>query len=224
MIEISQVSQSLLALLRGDEAALELDEAALELARVENAGLDARRALASLDQWAESISSRLAPSAGGAQYLSTLHTVLFDELGFQGDRETYYAPANSCLDQVISRRKGLPITLSIVYIELSRRLLRPVYGLSLPAHFVCLYNDGLVRVFIDVFDRGRLMTEADALALVERATGQRISAHPLLFAPATKREIVLRMIRNLRNAYTLTQDFARLAFLDSLELAGRVSE
>lgn len=218
-----EIANPLSALLRGDESAMELDEAALELARIETPGLDARRALATMDEWAAAISGRLAPSAGGAQYLSVLHTFLFDELGFQGDRETYYAPANSSLDQALLRRKGLPITISVIYIELSRRLLRPVYGIGLPAHFVCLYNDGLVKVFVDVFDRGRLMTEDDALALVERATGQRRSAHPLLFAPATKREILTRMIRNLRNAYTLTGDLGRLALLDALEAEARGS-
>jgi regulator of sirC expression with transglutaminase-like and TPR domain len=212
---------ALLDLLRGDESAMELDAAALELAKVEDPGLDPRTSLATLDGWAMEIGRRLPPAAGGAQFLSILHTYLFDELGFQGDRETYYAPANSCLDQVLTRRKGLPITLSVLYIELARRLLRPVYGVSLPAHFVCLYNDGLVKVYIDTFDRGKLMTEDDALALIERVTGQRVSAHPLLFAPATKREIVLRMVRNLRNAYTLTEDNDRLARLEMLEAAAR---
>ncbi len=223
MSAAGQSSDSLRALLKGDESAMELDEAALELARVETAGLDAARTLATLDEWAAAISGRLAPSAGGAQYLSVLHTFLFDELGFQGDRETYYAPANSCLDQAVIRRRGLPITLSVIYLELSRRLLRPVYGIGLPAHFVCLYNDGLVKVFVDVFERGRLMTEDDALGLVERATGRRTSAHPLLFAPATKSEILTRMIRNLRNAYTLTGDIARLSALDALEAEARES-
>jgi regulator of sirC expression with transglutaminase-like and TPR domain len=216
-----ELSSALIALMRGDESALELDEAALELARVEAPGLDAAQALATIDGWAGEVGRRLPPAAGGAQFLSVLHTFLFDELGFQGDKETYYAPANSCLDQVLTRRKGLPITLSVLYIELARRLLRPVYGVSLPAHFVCLYNDGLVKVFVDTFDRGRLMTEEDALSLIESATGARAAAHPLLFAPATKREILLRMIRNLRNAYTLTQDPVRLAWLGRLEAESR---
>ncbi len=91
---------ALIALLRGDETALELDEAALELARVELPDLDAQKALATLNAWAAEVSKRLPPAAGGAQFLSALHTFLFDELGLQGDRETYYSPANSCLDQL----------------------------------------------------------------------------------------------------------------------------
>jgi regulator of sirC expression with transglutaminase-like and TPR domain len=202
---------------------MELDEAALELACVETEDLDTVRTHTTLDGWAARISGRLPPAAGGAQFLSTLHDFLFHELGFQGDRETYYAAANSCLDQVMTRRKGLPITLSVLYLEISRRLLRPVYGIGLPSHFVCLYNDGLIKVFIDVFEQGRLMTEEDALSLVERATGQRISANPLLFAPATKAEILTRMIRNLRNSYTLTGETAKLAILDALEAEARGS-
>lgn len=221
MSPADQPGGRLIDLIQGDETALELDEAALELARVEAPALDATGALATIEAWAAEIGRRLPPSAGGAQFLSVLHTFLFDELGFQGDKETYYAPANSCLDQVLARRKGLPITLAVLYIELARRLLRPVYGISLPAHFVCLYNDGLVKVFVDVFDRGRLMTEDDALALIEGVTGARVPAHPLMFAPATKREILLRMVRNLRNAYTLAQDPVRLAWLARLEAEAR---
>ncbi len=99
--------------------------------------------------------------------------------------------------------------------------MRPVYGVSLPAHFVCLCNDGLVKVFVDVFDGGKLLTEDDALALIERVTGQRISAHPLLFTPATKKEILLRMSRSLRIAYTLTEDADRLARLARLKAAAQ---
>ncbi len=213
--------EALLDLLRGDETAMELDAAALELARVEDPRLDPSATLATLDEWADEVGRTLPPAAGGAQFLSALHTYLFDKLGFQGDRETYYAPANSCLEQVMARRKGLPITLSVMYIELARRLLRPVYGVSLPSHFVCLYNDGLVKVYVDAFDRGKLLTEEDTLALVARMTGQRGSARPLLLMPATKREIVVRMLRNLRNAYALAGDAGRLARLEALEAAAR---
>ncbi|MBI5280363.1 MAG: hypothetical protein HY858_01685 [Candidatus Solibacter usitatus] len=180
----------------GQHDALHLDQAALEIAALVQP-VDTAAALSTLDQWAALIGELLPPASGGAQFLGAANQVLFSELGLRGDLTDYYSPANSCLDQVLLRRRGLPITLSIVYIEVARRLLRPVYGIGLPAHFVCLYNDGLVKVFVDVFDRGNLLTESDCLDLVEALTGRRLEPSPLLFAPVSASQILTRMVNNL---------------------------
>jgi regulator of sirC expression with transglutaminase-like and TPR domain len=202
-------SPAFLALLAGDEEALELDQAALEVATLDRPGLDPGGVLRILDTWAAAINSRLSPSAGGAHFLSTVNRFLFEETGLGGDIEDYYAPANSCLDQVLERRKGLPLTLSVIYLEIARRLLRPVYGIPLPAHFLCQYNDGLVKVYIDVFDGGRLLTEDDCLDLIEKLTNRRLESTPLLFAPATKRQVVARMLNNLFSAYRRLGDLRK---------------
>lgn len=195
------VSPELADLLAGRSDDLELDEAALELATLEDPTLDRGLALATLDGWAERIAAKLTPAAGGAQYLTAAHGVLFDEIRIMGDSEDYLAPANSCLHHALERRRGLPITLSVMYMEIARRLLRPVFGIPLPAHFVCRYNDGLVDVFVDPFNAGRLMTEGDCLSLVHEVTGQHPADKALTFAPATKRQILLRMASNLRRSY-----------------------
>ncbi|MBI5086631.1 MAG: hypothetical protein HZB13_18800 [Acidobacteria bacterium] len=180
----------------GQPGAIQLDEAALEIAALVQP-VDAVAALRTLDEWAARIADLLPPASGGAQFLGAANRVLFSDLGLRGDLTDYYSPVNSCLDQVLLRRKGLPITLSVIYIEIARRLMRPVYGVGLPAHFVCLYNDGLVRVFIDVFDRGNLLTEADCLDLVEALTGRRLDPSPLLFSPVSDSQILTRMVNNL---------------------------
>ncbi|MCL4792953.1 MAG: hypothetical protein KJZ84_00245 [Bryobacteraceae bacterium] len=203
-------------LLAGRPAPLELDEAALEIARLHNPGADTGAALATLDRWAGAIQQSLPPAAGGLQYLDTAHRFLFGEIGLRGDRETYFAAENSCLDQVIARRRGLPLTLSVVYIEIARRLLRPIHGIGLPGHFVCQYNDGLVNVVVDVFHEGALLAPGDALALVEALTGRPHILTPSSFQPASRQSIVLRMLRNLRNAYQQQGDAARVRQIDSL--------
>ncbi|MBL0155787.1 MAG: transglutaminase family protein [Bryobacterales bacterium] len=204
-----QPSPQLRELLAGAESALTLDLAALELASIDNPELDSEAALRTLDDWAAAIAGRVSPQAPGAQYLSAANRYLFEEMTLRGDSEDYYAPANSCLDQALVRRRGLPLTLSIIYTEIARRLGRPVFGVGLPAHFICIYDDGEVPVFIDVFDRGRLMTEDDCLDLVEERTGQRFEVTPVLFAPAARREIVLRMMNNLYGAYRRRGDALR---------------
>lgn len=193
--------EALLDLLTGRSEEMELDEAALEVAAIEDPALDRGEALRTLDEWAARIQARLAPASGGAQYLSAAHDELFLKLGLKGDTEEYFTPENSCLHLVLKRRAGLPITLSVIYLEIARRLLRPVYGIPLPAHFLCRYNDGLVNVFVDVFYGGRLRTAEGCLDLVEEITGRRPLNTPLTFAPATKRQIVIRMLGNLRGAY-----------------------
>lgn len=201
-------------LLAGGESALTLDLAALELASIENPALDPASALRTLDEWAAAINSQLSRQSSGAQYLSAANRFLFDEMSLRGDSEDYYAPANSCLDQVLLRRCGLPLTLCIVYSEIARRLGRPVFGVGLPAHFICVHDDGEIPVFIDVFDRGRLMTEDDCLDLIEERTGQRFEVTPVLFAPVAPRQIVLRMMNNLYGAYQRRGDTQRAAIVE----------
>ncbi len=201
-------------LLAGVESALTLDIAALELASIDNPELDPAAALRTLDEWAAAIGGQISPHSPGAQYLSAANRFLFDEMQLSGDSEDYYAPANSCLDQVLIRRRGLPLTLSIVYSEIARRLGRPVFGVGLPAHFICIHDDGEIPVFIDVFDRGRLMTEDDCLDLIEERTGRRFQVTPILFAPAAPRQIILRMMNNLYGAYQRRGDAERAATVE----------
>lgn len=202
-------SDALRALLAGDEQALELDLAAVELATLHMGRTDPDVVIRQLDEWAGQVEHELMPGAGGAQYLSAVQRVLFEGAQLRGAEEDYYAAENSCLPLVIERRKGLPITLSVIYLEVARRLSRPVYGVALPAHFVCQYNDGLVRVYVDVFQAGRLLTEEDCLEKIGALTGQPALANLVRFEPCDKRSIVTRMLRNLWGAYRRAGDAGR---------------
>lgn len=213
---MTTIATDLQDLIAGRPTLLELDEAALEVARLHDPAADAGAALATLDSWADTIQRSLPPSAGGLQYLGAANRFLFGEIGLRGDRESYFAPENSCLDQVLVRRRGLPLTLAIVYIEIARRLMRPVHGIALPGHFLCQLNDGLVNVLVDVFSEGKLLSPADAFALAESVTGRRLVLDHAALQPASRRAIIVRMLRNLRNGYLHQGAAARARNLETL--------
>src|SRR5262245_59813142 len=125
----------LLDLLRGI-AEPDLDRAALLLARIEYTNLEIDPYLELLDSYATELSSKLRPGFSGLDYVLTANRYLFEELGFAGNAENYYDPRNSCLNDVLTSRLGIPITLSVVYMEVARRLNKPVFGIGLPGHFL----------------------------------------------------------------------------------------
>lgn len=209
---MKEPSSRLIALLSGDENAMELDEAAMEVAALDHGDLARRAVFRQLDIWAARVLGTAGPGARGAALLHALNHVLFEEEKLEGDRENYYAPANSCIDMVMARRKGLPLTLSVICIEVGRRAGLRLAGVNLPGHFVCRYDDEEgVRVMIDPFDGGRLLTEEDCLRLVEEATGTQLPPVEELFAPAPRSRIVARMLNNLHGAYWRCGDIGKAA-------------
>ncbi len=171
---------------------LELDVAALVLAGIEYPALDAEPYLRLLDSYATEVAERLHH---GKTFVDAANRFLFEELGFTGNSADYYNPANSCLNDVILSRTGIPITLSVVYLEIARRLNQPAYGVGLPGHFLVEYDDGSYSTYIDVFEGGGLL---DASGCYELAGAQ---PDPALLARVTKRQIIARMINNLRGVY-----------------------
>ena len=190
----------LLDLLAG-RADHDLDRAALLLARIEYPDLEIEPHLGLLDSYATELSGRLRAGSSGLDYVLTANRYLFEELGFAGNSENYYDPRNSCLNDVLISRLGIPITLSVLYMEVARRLKKPVFGIGLPGHFLVQYNDGLFSTFIDPFHRGPLLTAADCFQLVKRASGMEPPADPRLLFPVNKQQILTRMIANLRGIY-----------------------
>jgi regulator of sirC expression with transglutaminase-like and TPR domain len=192
---------ALLELLAGRSDDLELDRAALTLARIEYPGLDIEPFIALLDSYAVELASRLGDCSDGSEYVEAANQYLFSELGFTGNLQNYYDPRHSCLNEVLTARTGIPIALAAVYLEIGRRLAKPVYGIGLPGHFLVQYRDAQFSAFIDVFNAGRLLTTADCFELAGRATGTEIPADPRLLAPTGKRQILMRMLNNLRGIY-----------------------
>lgn len=212
---------ALLRILTEHSDSAPLDEAALELARIEHPGLPIAPFLDLLDSHARELGERVRPETGGQDFVAAANEYLFEELGFQGDRENYYTAANSCLNDVLLNRTGIPITLSIVYTEIARRLGRPVYGVSLPGHFLVRYAGPDYDAFIDAFNGGRLLDEEGCAALAYEVSGVEIAANPGILNPAPKHAILMRMLNNLRNVYLREENYrGQIGVLD-LMLAAR---
>ncbi|KUJ64276.1 hypothetical protein ACZ90_56805 [Streptomyces albus subsp. albus] len=173
---------ALLCLLLAAEADPSLDEAGLDAAQIE------------LDRLAGLLP--FAPD-GPAGWAAALAAVLGERLGFHGTPADYRRLESSLLHQVLRRRRGLPILLSVVWIEVARRAGAPVYGVALPGHFVVGFGDPYgEHVLADPFDGGRPLTDEDAALLVAGATGTPLSS--AMLGPATPQEIVLRILNNIR--------------------------
>jgi regulator of sirC expression with transglutaminase-like and TPR domain len=191
----------LLDLLAGRDRDVNLDQAALDLAQIEFPGLAIEPFLELLDSHAAELSERLTGAASGADFVTTANHYLFEELGFRGNTRNYYDARNSCLNEVLTRREGIPITLSLVYMEIARRLGKPVRGIGLPGHFVVRYDDGAYSTYIDPFNGGRLLTAQECFTLAREASGVELELDSRAHEPVSKRQILFRMINNLRRAY-----------------------
>ncbi len=172
-----------------------LDEVALAIAALDAQPLDEAAALSILDDWAGLVREH----ARAEPDIADLQHVLGEQLGLAGDREEYDAPENSFLPRVIATRRGLPILLSVIWIEVGRRVGIPLFGVGLPGHFVVGHSPrpGAV-VLIDAFEGGARLSPAEVVALVERAGAL---FHQSLLAPASPRSIAVRMLRNLAGSY-----------------------
>jgi regulator of sirC expression with transglutaminase-like and TPR domain len=198
------------ALIRHPEPRLDLAEAALCIAWEDQGAADPPDGLRALDAIAAAARPRITGLTRPPNIVGALNGYLFDELGFRGNTWSYGVPENSFLDSVLETRAGLPITLSLIYIEIGRRLGLPIVGLALPGHFLARYiAPDIGDLYIDAFNRGRLWTRAECETQVASFYG---IATPALMeqamAPPAKREILARLLRNLQNTYAERGDFA----------------
>jgi regulator of sirC expression with transglutaminase-like and TPR domain len=196
------------ALMGGDEC--RLDVAALEMAAIEYPDLAVGPYVERLDHMGLELEDETV-GLSGPNFVARLNTFLFDEIGFRGNEKNYYDPRNSCLNWVLDQRTGIPITLSVVYIEVARRLRRPVFGIGLPGHFVVQYDDGGFSTFLDPFNGGKLLNQEDCRKLSRSATGTDVGFDLRLLRPVGTRHILIRMLNNLRAAYFQREDFTRAA-------------
>ncbi len=141
------------------------------------------------------ISKDLPPKATTTQKVTAVKRYLFQDNGYHGSRSEYYSRSNSYLNEVIDDREGIPITLSLLFIELSRRVGAEMHGLGLPGHFVACYRENGKRIIIDPFEGGRIMSIEDADALLLNAGLDNRAAEMEVAKPG---EIITRMLRNLQ--------------------------
>ena len=206
-----------------------LAQAALVIARIEYPRLDPEQYLAMLDAMGDSARravERAIDASGSSSTLCCIRAVnqhLFDELRFVGNRDRYEDPRNSCLNEVLDRRTGIPITLSVVYMEIARRAGLQVDGINFPGHFLVRCPDrarrGATGHIIDPFHAGALLSEHDCRVLLQRHVGAEVAFSKSLLAPTTRPQIVVRMLLNLKRIYVHMRSFPQARDVTELLLA-----
>ena len=200
------------ALASKPDEALDIARIALALATDAYPDLDPGAYLAWLDATAEAIAGAADRALPLPERLAMLDRQLFEVECFTGNQDDYHDPRNSYLNDVIERRTGIPITLSVVYLEVGWRLGLPLVPVSFPAHFL-VASTGAGRVFIDPFNRGARVSAAELVARLAPMAGGSEQARqilPRVTAPASRREVAMRMLRNLRQIYARQRDYDRL--------------
>lgn len=197
------------AIARLPERQVDLGEAALVIAAEEQPGLDPHPWLERLDDLGERLRPRLRRGRNDVDRLSVLLDFLFGEEGLRGNSEDYYDPRNSYLNEVLDRRLGIPITLALVCIEVGKRVGVPLEGVGFPGHFLLRLGNH-PHVLVDPFDAGRLVTQRDCEQLLERLTKGGMKFEPGLLRTAGPRQILQRILNNLRGVYVDRGDLGRL--------------
>lgn len=203
---------------------VDLGRAALVIARIEYPDLDPRPSLARLDELGARAAKTIAPLAGAP--LSIRLTAIADQLygreGFAGNRAHYDDFRNSFLNAVLERRLGIPITLALLYIEVARRAGVEAHGVSFPGHFLLRGPDDDADerpLILDPFDAGRPLAEADVRALLARMVGEDAPYSPDLLRPCTPRQLLARMLNNLKRTYVELRSFPQAYAATDLILA-----
>lgn len=200
----------------------ELAPAALAIARVEYPSLDPKPYLQMLDRMGRDAAARMEGPRENA--LRAFNEYLYDEQRFSGNRERYDDPRNSFINEVLDRRTGIPISLAVVYLEVGRRAGLRVDGVNFPGHFLLRTPAGLGRdsgtefVIIDPFHGGAQLSEYDCRQLLRQHVGDEAAFDAALLAPATRHDIVVRMLVNLKRLYVGMRSFPQARFISSLLL------
>lgn len=196
------------AIVSRHDDAIDLAEAALFIAAEEYPRLDVKTYLEKLDHFGDLAREQANGSDDAVDLISALNSTLFDRLGFRGNSDSYYDPRNSFLNDVMDRRLGIPITLTVVYIDVARRIGLNVKGVGLPFHFIAKHEAESGDVFIDPFNKGRVLGSAGCAELVKEMGGGKIELQKEHLEAVTNKQILIRMLSNLLGIYA-TSDHRR---------------
>jgi regulator of sirC expression with transglutaminase-like and TPR domain len=184
----------------------DLEEGAFLIAETEYPDLDMKRYRAALDGYAAALRRRLPTARTTDEAVRMLSKLLFAEVGFKGNTEDYGNPDNSYLNRVIDSKRGIPITLSTVFLGVARRLSLPVNGVGMPFHFLLKYRGPSGDVFLDTFHGGRVITPRECAAILAR---EKVMIRDDHLRTVSDREILARLLGNLLRAYLKAQDQRR---------------
>jgi regulator of sirC expression with transglutaminase-like and TPR domain len=194
-----------------------LARGALLIAKEEYPELKLETYLDQLAGFAREAEPGVRSAASTVEKIQCLSEFLFTRKGFEGNRDQFGDPRNSFLNDVLDRRLGIPISLSVLYIEVGRRLGLNLYGVSFPTHFLVKAVDDRGELIIDPFNDGTILDLDEIRARLMQIYRQPVDVHPEMLRPVGARQILARMLRNLKNIYATGADWPRvLSALDRI--------
>jgi regulator of sirC expression with transglutaminase-like and TPR domain len=202
-----------------DEDAFPLDRAALVLSLGEYPSLDMTEYLRRLDTLAARAEVLVGIDRTAVDYIESINEILFVQEGLRGNSEDYYDPRNSYLNQVLDRRLGIPISLSLIYIEVARRIGFSVQGIGFPGHFLAKNVSNGREIIFDPFNMGKILTINDCQELLDKIHSGKITMNASLLQPMEKRAIITRMLYNLKGIYMQKEQYNQaLSVIDNILL------
>lgn len=214
----SKLEDELIQLAALPDERMDLEQGAFLIARYAYPSFDATHYSRQLDEMAQEVKDRIGPRASGEETVKTLNRYLFTEQGFKGNTKNYYELENSYINCVIDRKTGIPISLSVVYLLIGKRLRLPVYGIGMPGHFLVKYESERYKIFVDCFNGGALLTEKNCQRFLTEA-GYGFDEKFLQHSPV--RAILSRMLKNLLSIYAKLEDPMKKARLEKfMEILG----
>ncbi len=218
MIQIDPIRQ-FEALTDCPDEQIDLAEAALAIAATEYPGLDPAPSIEVLDRLAARVEA--GPTLSALANIAAINKVLFEEEKFTGNTSEYDDPRNSYLNDVLERKTGIPISLSLVYTEVARRKGVPLEGLGFPGHFLVKHPGPPAEIVVDPFHGGAVLAPSDCLALLHEHFGGKAELKSEYFAAATKKQILARMLNNLKGSYHRRGNYSKVLTMIELSLATR---
>jgi len=193
-----------------EDERVDILRAALTLSRIHEPALDMERYVHRVDELAARVAAKIDDPDDPVQIIAAMNDVLFREEMFRGNTVDYYSPRNSFLHDVLDRRLGIPITLALVYMEVARRVGFQLFGVGMPGHFLLKHYDvDGHSILIDAFERGSIVTEDDCRQKLDSIYSGQVALQPEFLLPVTRRQMLTRMLNNLRSIYLSQRDFRR---------------
>ena len=196
---------------------IDLGHAALIIATHKYPDLNIQRELGLLDSLASVAETRIPEHSDSLQKINAISTYLFEEIEFRGNDQDYYNPKNSYLNEVLTTRLGIPITLSLLFMEVSKRLSVDLVSIGMPGHLVIQHPD-IRDVFIDPFHGGILLSQSECLERVNSITHGKLPWNDSYLTPLSNHEFLARMLRNLKSIYLRESSYGEAQIIMNLLL------
>ncbi len=197
-----------------------LDRTALMIAKtLQYPSLDIDGQMQIMDSMAHKLNELIDNRERPTELINAMNEYIFEKQGFAGNVEDYYDPRNSYLNDVLARKRGIPITLSVLYIELARRIRFNLYGVGFPGHFLVKYADNDLEIVLDPFSKGRILAYDDYQVMLDQLYNGQIRFEKSFLNAVTNDQILIRMLRNLKDAFVYSYEYNKALVATDMILA-----